>query len=383
MSNRAAAGKPLVDHLEDFRKSLGDTTKHAKQTTNSIFRMYDACKFKTWSDISASRLFNYLADLKNKGDISQRTFNFNLKAAKQFCTWMVKDRRASTSPIEHRSCETITDHKRQRRAITADELRYLLENTKASETRFGMTGYERALLYRLATETGLRANELRSLKNYSFDFTNLTVSTAQTKNKRTAVLPLRAGTAAELKEFFEGKLPTAKAFGGTYNKLTDKTSKMLQNDLEGAGIDYVDDSGRYFDFHALRGECSSLLAAAGVHPRLVQSIMRHSDINLTMNAYTHTFRGQESEAIENLPDLSLPSRESQKNRKTGTDDFSVSQKTDLASCSAYNNGFHHTPIHCSKQPDRTDEDKNRVFNGRYRARTCDPLIKSQLLYQLS
>jgi hypothetical protein len=62
---------------------------------------------------------------------------------------------------------------------------------------------------------------------------------------------------------------------------------------------------------------SSLLAAGGVHPKVAQSIMRHSDINLTMSRYTHTFREQESEAVAKLPDLSLPSKQSQK--ATGTD----------------------------------------------------------------
>ena len=28
--------RPLVEHLEDFRKSLGDTTKHARQTENAL-----------------------------------------------------------------------------------------------------------------------------------------------------------------------------------------------------------------------------------------------------------------------------------------------------------------------------------------------------------
>ena len=51
-----------------------------------------------------------------------------------------------------------------------------------------------------------------------------------------------------------------------------------------------DDSGKVFDFHALKGKCASLLAASGVHPKTAQSIMRHSDINLTMNAYTHAQR---------------------------------------------------------------------------------------------
>jgi hypothetical protein len=51
-----------------------------------------------------------------------------------------------------------------------------------------------------------------------------------------------------------------------------------------------------------------------------QSIMRHSDINLTMSRYSHVLRGQESEAIAGLPDLSLPSRQSQQATATGTDD---------------------------------------------------------------
>ncbi len=51
--------------------------------------------------------------------------------------------------------------------------------------------------------------------------------------------------------------------------------------------------------------------------------MRHSDINMTMSRYTHIFRGQESEAVAGLPDLSLPSKEAQKAAATGTDDLPV------------------------------------------------------------
>lgn len=58
-------------------------------------------------------------------------------------------------------------------------------------------------------------------------------------------------------------------------------------------------------------------AASGVHPKVAQSIMRHSDINLTMSLYTHTLRGQESEAVAKLPDLSKSSKQ-QKSKGTGT-----------------------------------------------------------------
>ena len=159
----------LSEHIEDFRKSLGDTTKHARQTARSVKQVFEACQFRMWIDIQASTFFNYLNKLKNNDDMSQRTFNFYLKAGKQFCKWMVQDQRASQSPLEHLKADTITKRKRQRRVLNADEIRSLLEATKAAPEHFGMTGYERALLYRLAVETGLRANELRNLKVSSFD----------------------------------------------------------------------------------------------------------------------------------------------------------------------------------------------------------------------
>ena len=180
---------------------------------------------------------------------------------------------------------------------------------------------------------------------------------------------------------------------------------MLQADLADAGIPYVDDAGRYADFHSLRHSTGSLLAASGAHPKVVQSIMRHSDINLTMSLYTHTLRGQEAKAVENLPDLSLPTKESQS--ATGTDDQPVgtykkltkkssfdcksmssidsSQVQELSDTEQNSGGI--KPLQMGDLGTKTDRlsssDKGQKSNGRYRIRTCDPLIKSQLLCQLS
>ena len=52
---------------------------------------------------------------------------------------------------------------------------------------------------------------------------------------------------------------------------------------------------------------------------------------MTMSRYTHIFRGQESEAVAGLPDLSLPSNEAQRAAATGTDNF----KADSAYKPAY------------------------------------------------
>lgn len=72
------------------------------------------------------------------------------------------------------------------------------------------------------------------------------------------------------------------------------------------------------DFNSLRHSTASLLAASGVHPKMAQDLMRHSDIRLTMKAYTHTLKGQEAKAVGKLPDLSEPSKP-RKAKRNGTD----------------------------------------------------------------
>ena len=85
-----------------------------------------------------------------------------------------------------------------------------------------------------------------------------------------------------------------------------------------------DGAGHVVDFHCLRHTAGSLLAAAQVHPKVAQSIMRHSSIELTMSRYTHVYAGQETAAVAALPDLGQsPVRESA--RATGTDNVKATQ----------------------------------------------------------
>lgn len=315
--NRATVSKPLVEHLDDYRQSIGDVTKHARNTYNALLKLFEDCKFVYWGDIQASRLYNHLVRLKSKGEISQRTFNFRLKAAKAFCSWMVQDRRASESPVNHLRPVQITQREVERRALEYEELKRLLKTTATGSVRFGMTGQERYLLYRFAAEVGLRANEIRKLTVEDFDFENLTVTVraGSSKRKREDVQTLRRDTAELLKEFFRTKTPCAKAFGGTYKHLTGRTAEMVRADLADAGICYADEADRVFDFHSLRHQTGTMLAQQGVHPRDAQAHMRHSDINLTMRYYTHLKRGAEAETAARLPDLTI--REEAQSEKAG------------------------------------------------------------------
>ena len=117
-----------------------------------------------------------------------------------------------------------------------------------------------------------------------------------------------------LKELFANKLPQTPAF-----KLPSQwnMAKMIRIDLANAGVEIDPERGQVC-FHSLRHSFGTMLAASGVHPKTAQTLMRHSDINLTMSRYTHTLRNQEATAIESLPDLNCEVHKSKK--ATGTND---------------------------------------------------------------
>jgi len=313
----AAAGKLLIEHIRDFERSLeakGRTQKHIAHVRNVLHEVFTTCGFLYWHDISANRMESYLAELRDRGrGISARTFNHKLKCCRQFCKWMIANCRANDSPIAHLSCLNVKlDRRRQRRALAPDDIRRLLEATRAAGQRFGMSGYDRAMLYRLAVETGLRAGELRSLNVSDFDWETsiVSVQAGYSKHRQNDVLPLRPDTAAELKAHLSSKLPSCRAFD-----VPVRTADMLKADLQDAEIPYELD-GQVFDFHALRHETGTLLAAAGVHPKVAQSMMRHSTIDLTMTHYTHTLMGQEAQAVAKLPDLSVQSEDEKTKQET-------------------------------------------------------------------
>ena len=98
---------------------------------------------------------------------------------------------------------------------------------------------------------------------------------------------------------------------------------MVRKDLEAAKIPYRDAAGRVFDFHSLRCELATLADAAGVSPRVVQRLMRHSKLEMT-GRYTRP-RAEDIEAAASmLPSLGTELIPPEAMVMTGTDSALVS-----------------------------------------------------------
>ncbi len=56
-------------------------------------------------------------------------------------------------------------------------------------------------------------------------------------------------------------------------------------------------------FHDLRHSAASLLLSMGVHPKIVQELLGHSQISMTLDTYSHVLPSLQAEAVQRLNTL--------------------------------------------------------------------------------
>ena len=451
---------PLEDHLADFEnvmRARGVTPKHLAATLGSIRMISDACCFQRPVDLDPARVSAYVADLRRKG-AGAGTVNARLTAFKAFTRWLFRTERMRTDPImQVAKLNARTDRRHVRRALGDGEILRLFQAAERGPAFGRLTGPDRALLYRLAVETGLRKGEIASLTPASFrlrdpEAATVTVAAAYSKHRRDDVVPLRADLANVMAAYAADKPSDARIFG-----LPDKLADMLKADLRRARAWWIrevrdpaerrrrrassflasrDESGRIVDFHALRHTFITRLARSGVTPAVAKSLARHSTIMLTMDYYTHMLISDERAALDTLPSLSFAPAAPQALRVTGTDGAALAREAAEASSTAAEapgtaaKAFGATagraaPVQRAEAPDgpntsspaktsqfenagigengaarnrrKSKENRRLVTTGHHlssltvdelsgappRTRTLGPLIKSQLLYQLS
>ncbi len=56
-------------------------------------------------------------------------------------------------------------------------------------------------------------------------------------------------------------------------------------------------------FHDLRHSAATLLLAMGVHVKVVQELLGHSNITTTLNTYSHVLPSMQQDAMSKMSDL--------------------------------------------------------------------------------
>ena len=233
-------------------------------------------------DVTPAFVRKALRKAQIKGKLSPRTVNAYRVALNGFFAWLVEEGRWDDNPCKQVKRVKETEPTRRRRALTDDELARL----------FATAPPHRALAYRLAATTGLRREELASLRWTDIDLERGVVRAraSTTKNRKEAWLPIPPGTVDALRDAERRNPKVLRAV---------PTVPTLRRDLGKIGVPYKTDDG-VVDFHALRATYATRLALNGVSLAQAQKLMRHCTPALTANVYTRLRMDEAKEAVAKI-----------------------------------------------------------------------------------
>lgn len=167
------------------------------------------------------------------------------------------------------------------------------------------------MIYVVAAYTGLRIGEIASLTPESFELeanpSVVNVTSAYTKNKEVARIPLRSDLVTQLRLYLESIEDGILIWPGSW---ANGRAKMIRGDLQLVGIPYTDAGGNDYDFHALRHQFITDLFRTGVSLRITQELARHSKPELTANIYTHLSVKDTHKEVGKLEAVPLPTQSS-------------------------------------------------------------------------
>ena len=298
----AEAVRPLTEHLADCERTLaarGRTVKHTRLTLSRLRRVVGICRASHITDLTSSAIQHALASLRAEG-IGLESLNHHARAVRGFSRWLLLDGRTQTDILAAvRGYNAATDRRHVRRALSEDQLGRLLRATQEGPTICGMAGPDRAMLYTLATGTGFRVSELRSLMPGSValetDPPTVTVEAAYSKRRRRDTQLVPQALAAALRVWIQDK-----PWGEPVLAMPNKPASMMRRDLEAAGVPYRDETGAVADFHSLRHTYVTRLVHSGLDVKLVQHLARHSTPVLTLGRYTHVDMSDAALAVKAL-----------------------------------------------------------------------------------
>lgn len=291
----------LIRWLEDAaRPSIRPTTyqRYATLVRNYISPRIGTVELGKLSPVHVQALY---ADLERDG-VSPRMRQFIHAVLHRAMEQAVKWQLIARNPCA--AVERPRVPRKEFRVLDADEARRLLEAAKGDRLE--------ALLV-LALTTGMRQGELLGLQWEDVDLKNGTIyvrrtllevdgrlTTGETKSGRNRRLDLPEIAVEALRE--HRKRMMAEGHPGPWVFCDTKGGPIRKNNLirrwfkpllEKAGLPEI-------RFHDLRHTAATLLLTLGVHPKVVQERLGHSQISVTLDTYSHVLPSLQKQAASKL-----------------------------------------------------------------------------------
>jgi integrase len=284
---REAAQRSLLDHVEEYiadRLSVGRDERYVRELRQKLLRLIAECAWQFVGQVNAESFCKWRAKQKK----APKTLNEYLNAICGLMNWL--EPRIGQSPLRFvEKVQTNEAPRRERRAFTVNERQRLID----------ISG-QRGVVYRIASETGIRRGELNEIEWRDVHLDTavpfITVRASIAKNHKHAMQPLTPDAVEALRKLRPTSAqPNERVFAGLIPRM-----EQFRSDLRAARITYVDAKGEYADFHSLRKTFGTMLTLAGVGQRTVMELMRHSDMRLTAKTYTDANMLPVSDAVARL-----------------------------------------------------------------------------------
>jgi len=230
----------IRQHLSEFLdtvRSRNRTQQYLNHISTRIGAILDEAGIETLAEITLDRVESAIVAIQKRNKMGPRTVNHYMQAMKAFVHWLVPRRLATNPLLELEFHNVAIDVRKERRALTSDEMSLLVDASRTSDQKVqGYSGEQRARIYLISYLTGLRKSEVASLTPESFEITGktpiLTLEARNSKHRKRDVLPLHPQLVALLRLWLPEYPPGEPLFPKLGKR---KAHTMIRKDLEAAG----------------------------------------------------------------------------------------------------------------------------------------------------
>ncbi|HBH17914.1 MAG TPA: hypothetical protein DDX14_03055 [Cyanobacteria bacterium UBA9579] len=224
-----------------------------------------------------------------KEEKANSTINKEVRLMRRMFNLAIDNGWTNINPCTSKKVKPLREENKKERFFSFEEEQRLLSAC------YGSNAFLKPIII-TALQTGMRKEEILSLKWSNVDLKNGYVTLLKTKNGKKRNIPISSLLMNELKELHENRL-TEYVFTNPFTKERNRDIRgVYETACKRAKIDDL-------RFHDLRHTAATRMVSAGIDLVVIQEILGHADIKSTM-VYSHPVPERKKQAIEALANFS-------------------------------------------------------------------------------